>query len=315
MSRGVSFAAIRGHAKSIDFLRQAVRADRLAHAWIFTGPAGVGKAAVAFAFAAWLQCEVGGDDACGDCAACRQVRAGSHADVKWLQVESGKREIGVDRAREIKKFAQLAPLYGRMKVAIVDEAHRLSVAAQNALLKTLEDPPGRSVLILVTDNADMLLATIRSRCQRRAFAPLSAADVAAVLVEAHGMTAAAAERLAQLCEGSPGRAIELQASLGEGGSLLAEWREVEGGRYVDLDVFAQRLNKPEAELGTKLEILLAEMRDEAVALARAGEEYRPALRRLLEQADRVGGAVTALRRSTPNRQLLLDALMLRLSGV
>lgn len=313
MPRDLTFSAVRGHQRTVEFLRQTMRADRLAHAWIFTGPAGIGKSAIAFAFAAWLQCEADGDEACGSCPSCRQVSAGSHPDVRWVSVETGKREIGVDRARDLKKFSQLAPLRGRSKIAIVDAADRLSIAAQNALLKTLEDPPGRSLLLLVTDNADMLLATIRSRCQRLAFAPLSASDVAAILTASHGIEPGVAARLAALAEGSPGRALELQASLGDQGSLLAALREVQAGRYVDLDRFAQRLNQPESELGTKLEVLLAEMRDEAIALARSGAAAKPALRRLLDQSEHIATAATAVRRGSPNRQLLLDALLLRLA--
>jgi len=309
------FRDVHGHSATIESLRKAVRDDRLAHAIIFFGPAGIGKCAVALAFAAWQHCEEKGDDACGACGSCRQISAGSHPDVKLVRAETGKREIGVEKARDVKRFAQLAPVFGGLKVAIIDEAHRLSTAAQNALLKTLEDPPGRAAILLVSDNPDAMLTTIRSRCQRLAFQPLADDDVVAVLTESQGVDADHARRLAQLCEGSPGRALELRASLGDDGSLLQEVRAAWGARYVGLEPLAQRLGQPEAELGTKLEILLTEMRNEAVALIRSGVQPQPALRQLIDQAALVFAAAEALRRGTPNRQLLLDALLLRLSSV
>jgi DNA polymerase-3 subunit delta' len=93
------FAAMRGHERVCEFLRAAVRHDRLAHALLFAGPEGIGKRSVALAFVAWLQCESPGDHACGACASCCQVAAGSHADLQMVAVAPGKKEIGVDRIR------------------------------------------------------------------------------------------------------------------------------------------------------------------------------------------------------------------------
>src|SRR5262249_21383142 len=165
------FADIRGHESTRAMLCAAATDDRLPHAWLFAGPDGVGKCMVATALAAWLHCETRGADACGACASCRQIAAGSHPDVLLVRVAPGKKEIGVDRAREVKRFTQLQPVRGRVKVAIIDDAHMLTVAAQNALLKTLEEPPERSLLIVIAHNADALLPTVRSRCQRVPFLP------------------------------------------------------------------------------------------------------------------------------------------------
>lgn len=314
----MTFAAIRGHAATIAFLRQASLHDRLAHALLFAGPAGIGKRCVAVGLAAWAQCDsgmqAGGDDACGACAGCRQVAAGTHPDVRVVEPEAGKKEIGIDRAREVKRFTQLAPAQGRLKVAILDDAHRLSAAAQNGLLKTLEDPPGRSLLVLVSNSPDSLLLTVRSRCQRVRFQPLAPADVAAVLVEGHGLDADEAARLALLCEGSPRRALDLRASLGAGGSLLQAIHGALGASYAELEPLVERLGQPEAELGARLEVLLAEMRDEAAAHVAAGVPSPAGLRRLLAQADLVREAADALRRTNPNRQLLLESLLLRLTS-
>lgn len=307
------FADLRGHDETVAFLRQARTHDRLAHALLFSGPAGIGKRSVALAFAAWVQCETPGDDACGDCAPCHQIAVGTHPDVKLVEVDSGKKEIGVDKAREVKRFTQLAPAGGRLKIAIIDDAHRLSVAAQNGLLKTLEDPPGRSILILVSNSPDSLLPTVRSRCQRVRFQPLSRGDVAAVLMEGHGIDAEEASQLSLICEGSPRRALDLRASIDENGSLFEAIQDAEGRTFAELDELVQRLGQPESELGAKLEVLLAEMRDTAAGLVDA--DAGPArIRRLLTQADMVRRAADTLRRTNPNKQLLLESLLLRLTS-
>jgi len=300
------FAEIRGQDRTRDYLRTATREDRLAHALLFAGADGIGKFSLAQAFAVWMLCEEGGDDSCGECAACRQAAAGSHPDVLVVTVAPGKKEIGVDRARELKRFTQLQPLSGKAKVGIIDGAHLLTVAAQNAMLKTLEDPPRRSILILVANNPDALLPTVRSRLQRVPFSPLPEDDVVAVLTEQHDLTPKAARELAALAEGSPGRALMLRSCLESGGAEVAnEFASLKDAGYLELMQVLTRLTQPEGEIGAKLEMALARLRDDAAAAANP----RAALRR----ADAVRDALNALRRTNPNRQLLLEALLLRVT--
>jgi DNA polymerase-3 subunit delta' len=315
------FGAIRGHQRVCDFLRAAVANDRLPHALLFAGADGVGKHSVARALVAWLLCEAAaeakGDDACGRCASCRQVAAGSHPDLQGLSVASGKKEIGVDRARDVKRFTQLRPLRGRIKVAVIDDAHMLTVAAQNALLKTLEEPPQHSLLILVAHNPDALLATVRSRCQRVQFSPLPHDAVIEILTRDHGLTPSAAQQLAALAEGSPGRALALSRCVTstEGAPQLAG---LAGARYVDLMRVANQIGLPEADTGTKLDLLLSQLRDAAVrflggSTTGAASAGARRLRATLLAAERVHEAREAMRRGNPNRQLLLEALLLRLA--
>ncbi len=311
------FAAIHGHQRQIEFLKSAVRRQRLPHALLFAGPDGIGKRSVAVAFAAWLQCEAGGDDACGGCAACRQVGAGTHPDLQLVAVAPGKKEIGIDRMREIKRFMQLQPLRGKAKIAIVDDAHALTAAAQNAVLKTLEEPPDRSFLLLIADNPDGLLPTVRSRCQRLQFAPLPTETVADILVTAHGIEPRAAHDLAVLAEGSPGRALSLSGGLGalDSGRLRELLAGLRGARYVRLMELANELTESDVDLSVTLELLLSHCRTEAMAALESElAAVRPAaVRSALARADAVHHAHTALRRSNPNRQLLLDALLLQLA--
>jgi DNA polymerase-3 subunit delta' len=303
-----TFADILGQDTTRDFLRNAAREDRLAHALLFAGAEGIGKCSLALAFAAWSLCGNAGDDACGECSACRQVAAGSHTDLVVVSVASGKKEIGVDRARELKRFTQLQPASGKVKIAIVDGAQLLTVAAQNALLKTLEDPPKRSILILVANNPDALLPTVRSRLQRVPFSPLSKDDVVTVLTREHGVPQSSARDLASLSEGSPGRALMLRACLeGDGAELADEFAGVRTAGYLELVQLVTRLTQREAEVGPKLEMVLARLRDQAAS----SDNRRSALRR----ADLVREALAALRRTNPNRQLLLEALLLQMARI
>jgi DNA polymerase-3 subunit delta' len=325
----ISFAAIHGHERACDFLRTAVGNGRLAHALLFAGADGIGKRSVALAFAAWVHCaEVDGttasSDACGACASCRQIAAGSHPDVQLVSVASGKKEIGVDRIRELKRFMQLRPMLGMTKVAIIDEAPLLTVAAQNALLKTLEEPPDHSLLILVASNPDALLPTVRSRCQRLRFTPLPVELVARIVASAAGIDTAAARELAVLAEGSPGRALTLgRAVVGAGRARLIEsLAGLNAARYVRLAHMAHELSHPEADVGVKLETLLAQYRDDALRAIGAPQlalhPARPlpapqSAPTLLRHADAVYDAWSAIRRGNPNRQLLFEALLLRLA--
>jgi len=306
------WVAIRGHRRECDFLKSAVAGERLPHALLFCGPDGVGKRLVAVALAAWLQCEAVGDDACGTCAACRQVAAGTHPDVQLVALSSGKKEIGIDRMREIKKFMQLKPLRGKAKVAIVDSAHALTAAAQNAVLKTLEEPPDQSFLILVANTPDALLATVRSRCQRLQFSPLAADVVAEILAVTHGVDPVLARELAALAEGSPGRALALRAGVGklDGAGVWELLAGLRSARYVDMMELASRLAESDAALGVNLEILLSQCRD---AVTEAIDKEPEMVRSALTRTEAVHSAHSALRRTNANRQLLIEALLLQLT--
>ncbi len=308
------FGDIRGHEQACARLRAAVADDRLPQSLVLTGPEGVGKRCVALALAAWRLCDARGDDACGSCPSCRQIAAGSHPDHLLVTVAPGKKEIGVERAREIKHFAQLQPVRGGAKAVIVDDAHLLTVAAQNALLKTLEEPPDHSLLVLVVNNPDALLATVRSRCQRVQFAPLPSATVVEILVAQHAVPPDTAAALAALASGSPGRALEIRRCFddGSGGQLLEQLAAPTEARYVSLARLANELSHPEDQLALKLEVLLSRLRD---AIVRETDMRTPGteMRTMLRRADAVHAAWAAVRQRNPNRQMLLEALLLRLA--
>jgi DNA polymerase-3 subunit delta' len=208
-----------GHRRLVGLLTRSIRENTLPPSLIFAGPAGVGKRLVAVSTAQALNCTNPKDgDACGVCAACTRIARGVHPDV--LLVEPGETgSIKIERVREIVDSVGYRPFEGRRRVVIIDEADALMPGAQNALLKTLEEPPSLSSFILVTSAPDTLLATVRSRCPRLPFRPLDAADVARALVKT-GRTEAEARAIAATAGGS------IRAALDAAGGDLVEARDV-----------------------------------------------------------------------------------------
>lgn len=204
------FREISGHRQVLDRAARAAARGSLPQSLIFAGPPGVGKRTAARALAQILNClSPLGDppDACGDCASCRRIARGVHADVLLLEPgDTGS--IKIDAVREAIDRAAYRPFEGRRRVVIVDVADALIPDAQNALLKTLEEPPPASVFVLVTSRPDALLITVRSRCQRLRFGRLAPAEVAAVLVERHGYALSDAHAAAAMADGSVGAALE-----------------------------------------------------------------------------------------------------------
>ncbi len=204
------FGDIAGHEQTLGLISSAAARGRLPPSLLFAGPAGVGKHASAIALAQLLNCKTpihDGKDACGQCAACTRIARRVHADV--LVIEPGETgSIRIDQIREAIDRSAYRPFEGRRRVVIIDEADAIVPEAQNALLKTLEEPPPASTFILVTSRPDMLLGTVQSRCQRLRFGRLAPAAVAAVLRQKHGYAEKDAHAAASLSDGSIGRALE-----------------------------------------------------------------------------------------------------------
>ncbi len=156
------------HDAACDRLTAAVAAQRLSHGLLLQGPAGVGKERFASALAAALFCTGRGERlvACGECAECVLSKAGTHPDLHWLRIPEDKKSIGVDQVREVCEQLAMTSMRRGYRVAVIAPAEKMTSSAQNALLKTLEEPAPRTVLVLVTARPSALLATLRSRCQR-----------------------------------------------------------------------------------------------------------------------------------------------------
>src|SRR5713101_6862072 len=169
------FNTIIGHERPKRFLQAALRSQRLAHALLFHGEEQIGKLLTARVLAQAVNCEAAPapdpPDACGACRSCRQIEAGSHPDVTILTATGEK--VETDHTREIESRFIYRPLIGRQKIVILDNADLLRREGANALLKTIEEPPPDSLIVLVSSRPEALLPTIRSRCQEIRFAPLA----------------------------------------------------------------------------------------------------------------------------------------------
>lgn len=208
----MSWQRVRGHELVVQSFRQALRRGRLAHAYLFTGPAGVGKRLFANELAKALLCEGSAPDAleaCDLCPACIQVEAGTHPDFFAVGRPEDSLDVPIDVVRELCRSFSLKAARGHGKVAILDDADDLNDAAANCFLKTLEEPPPRSVLLLIGSSADRQLSTIVSRCQVVRFAPLPGPLVAELLRTQSVADAALVDRLVRLGGGSPGQALAL----------------------------------------------------------------------------------------------------------
>jgi DNA polymerase III subunit delta' len=323
------FAEVVGHARPLGLLSRSIARGSLPPSLLFTGPEGVGKRQVALAVAQALNCvspvvrgEVEGDtasgkapalprDACGVCPACRRISRGTHPDV--VLVEPGDNGgIKIEPIREVIAAAGYRPFEGRRRVVIVDDADRVNADAQDALLKSLEEPPASSVFVLVSSRPETLLATVRSRCSRLRFGRLDAGDVARVLVERHQFEDREAHAAAAVADGSPGRALEAasdgfqesrEAALGALRLLAGSRSPRESLGAAALLIAGKSTAAREREaLTTRLQMLASLLRD--VALLDAGAHDRgegggmPAGRLanadlgedLAELAGRLGGA-------------------------
>lgn len=206
-------AHIVGHTRTIELLRRAVSRDAVPQSLLFAGPEGVGKRAVALALAQAVNCPQRKDgDACGTCPVCRRIAAGTFFDVVVLD-KGDQASIRIDPLREkVLGVIGYRPFEGAKRVFIIDPADELIIQAQDALLKTLEEPPSSALIVLVTAYPDTLLATIRSRCRRLRFGALSDEEVGRVLTTgAEAMSPAEARRRASVAGGSVSRALAVDA--------------------------------------------------------------------------------------------------------
>ena len=202
------FSDICGHDRIIEVLRRSLRRGKTAHSYLFEGVSGCGRKKTALTLIQALFCQVLPDDACGTCPSCRKIDGGNHPDIHLITPLPDKRDISVEQLRDMQHVLALRPYEAPRKVCIVDPAERMSVSAANSLLKTLEEPPGNALIILLTENAGMLLPTVRSRCQLIRFAPLSPEHVLSLL-ELGGMNLEAAAIVAPMSGGSLQKALEL----------------------------------------------------------------------------------------------------------
>jgi DNA polymerase-3 subunit delta' len=195
-----------GHEWAVNRLESEVAQGRVSQAYLFTGPRGIGKTSLALFLACALNCTGRGQEPCGQCVSCRKILRSVHPDVRLVGGEGAK--IKIEQIREIQREIALAPFESPWKVYVLRDFHYVTPEAANCLLKTLEEPPPRVVLILTASRAGFLLPTIVSRCRVVPLRPPTVARVREVLVTGLGLEPGRAELLARLSRGRVGWALE-----------------------------------------------------------------------------------------------------------
>jgi len=204
----LSFEEIAGHDRPVTILKRALTNKTLAHAYLFSGGEGIGKKMTALALAAAVNCRnAGSSGGCGECPSCRKIAALAHPDVHILAADGD--EIKIDQVRQMQADLALKPFEGAKKILIVDGAERMNSSSANAFLKTLEEPPGETLIVLISPLPQSLLPTIRSRCQEIRFLPLPRPILAQALMRKRGLSDEEAWFLAALAQGSLGRGLAM----------------------------------------------------------------------------------------------------------
>ncbi len=206
----MGLTTIKGQDRIIKLLQRSLETGRLAHAYLFEGPDGVGRRSTALALARTIYCKTPvNHDACESCISCRKVNSGIHPDIHFLELLPDKRDIKIEQIRELQRQLTIWPLEGQRRICLIEPAERLNEHSANALLKTLEEPPGNALFILLTNQADMLLPTIRSRCQHLRFGLLPETEICELLQQ-QGYPPDQARQMAALAEGSISKVLSLQ---------------------------------------------------------------------------------------------------------
>lgn len=333
------FSSLIGNERIKKLLQRAVAEDRIGQSLLMAGPRGVGKYHFAVALAQALNCEhVSQGDACGECVPCGKIERREHGDVRIVLRESKdptiKKDyksqfIKIEYTRALSEQAQYRPYEGRRRVFIIDEAEYLQHQAANSLLRTLEEPPPTSLVVLVTSKPYSLIDTIRSRCLMLSFAPLGAEEIEEHLRVKEKRPSEEARLLARVARGSIGRALEIK---------LDDYREMRDRMLEVLETLASTRDMPtllsaSEYLGRKLEkeafeehldtltVLLDDLfhvklngSEESLTNADIVDRLRQVadnttIEQITEWADGVEQIFVALPRNV-NRQLAMDAMLI-----
>jgi DNA polymerase-3 subunit delta' len=204
----MSFKDIKGQSRPIEILKSYLNQSQLSGGYLFTGPEGVGKKLTAKALAKAVNCLEGELDACDKCVSCQKIERNDHPDVHII--DSGNEEIKIEDIRQLQKDMSFRAYEGRVKVFIIDNAHKLNAESANCLLKILEEPPKESLIILVSDKPALLFKTIISRCKTVKFSSMPRNELEGFLRDAYGLESTDAHFLAYFSEGRLGTAMRLK---------------------------------------------------------------------------------------------------------
>jgi DNA polymerase-3 subunit delta' len=326
----MSFDQILGQESAVAILRNALLNGRLAHAYLFLGPEGVGKRLTALTLAKAMNCKSPPrpGDACDRCPSCAKVNSSNHADVIFLEPEGDV--LKIDQVRDMRKRLRFRPLEGGRRACIINSADCLNEAASNAMLKTLEEPPDETHLFLITSRPHKLLPTILSRCQWVKFKPLSSAHIVQVLRTAHSLEEEQARFYSSLAEGSVGQALALsnRVDFQKRTAWLQAFSDIPEKKAEEIFETCERVSKEEEGINDLLELWKLWIRDLMVFKIQGkgpggklinhdlGAEVAAAAGKYsFDRLDWLFGLISSVQKSiafNANRQLALETLMLEM---
>ncbi|MDY7224986.1 DNA polymerase III subunit delta' [Hyalangium rubrum] len=283
----MTLASVIGQPRAIDSLQAALRGGVVHHAYLFAGPEGVGKELAAVGLAQALTCPEQPNVGCGTCASCVRIAKGLHPDVTWLMPDEERvsrglagrsdftgtpsRDIRVEQIRGLQERLALHGLESRRKVALIVSAQRMNESAQNAFLKTLEEPPSDTTMILIASAMDRLLPTIRSRCSKVHFGPLPVDLVAQRVQQERKLDPPTAALAAVMAGGSLGRALRLDLEgLARRKEVITRYEALKPDDALAVLRFAEEYGSSREEAEQALALLSLWLRD--VARAKVGAE-------------------------------------------
>ena len=265
----MSLKSIIGQEKVISFLKSSIENNKLASSYLFIGPEGIGKTLVAKEFAKLINCQKNNLSVCDSCISCMKIEKDNHPDIHWIEKDDSG-NIKIDTIRQLEKDISLKPFEAKTKVFVVKEAHTMTSEAANALLKTLEEPPKNSILVLTTSSAEKLFSTIVSRCQKVFFSSINRENLKSLLTDEYNLEEKISHYLSYSTEGRLGRALNLKEKdiLGEKNRIINTFINAKGARegHFDLDF------KNKQDIRYNLDILINWFRD--ILLLKCGIEAK-----------------------------------------
>ncbi|MBF0382379.1 MAG: DNA polymerase III subunit delta' [Magnetococcales bacterium] len=311
-----TFETIIGHDSNIAGMRAAIKAGKPGHSHLFYGPRGVGKATFALAFAQVLLCKDNRDDptkSCGECSSCTKLVAGQHPDFINIAMLEDKTRISVDQIRDLSAFLSLTPMESQWKIALIDDAAQMNSQAANALLKTLEEPPDQSILIINSYRPGVLLPTIKSRCIKTRFSGLSQDEIIQIVDKIVDSSAENIKQAVELCGGDVAQGVLLcESGAGEErGLFLQEMAALGEGDLNVVCTMSDYWSKPERFTNALL-MLKAWFQEQirgSISSNKGPESIRKWLS-LAKWADEIMGQATVV---NLNKRLVLESLFIRVA--
>lgn len=326
----ISFSDIIGHDSVKSHLQQAIIHEKLSHAYIISGAEGSGKSMLAECFAAALQCTGSKETPCGGCISCMQAESGNHPDI--IHVTHEKAKIGVDEIRlQLNNDIGIRPYSGKYKIYIIKDAEKMTEQAQNALLKTLEEPPAYGIIILLTTNTGAFLNTILSRCVMLQLKPLDTALITGYLMEKHQIPDYFAGLCASFSGGSLGKAISYATTedfLETKENVIRLLKGIDNMSQVEIMNLLSDLNTKKGSIENYLDLISLWYRDILMFKATGSTKHilfsdeQSEIRRLAENKDfeslnRIMAAVSDTRnrlKANVNFDISIELLLLELKG-